>query len=271
MKVAPSGLNCEVSGKPDGLPLLLIHPLGADLRVWESCADFWRGEFRLIACDLPAAGGSPDGARPPTIGDQVDALMALVETLELRRFLAVGTAVGGMTAIALAARAAERAAGLVVTNPGLYIASGARAVLADRIARLQAGGMAAILPDAVDKPFNGLPHDARYRAYLERFARQDPLRYAHAIQGILDADVRPLLGRIACPLLIVCAEHEALMDSAHADALQAAVPGAERILLEDASHFLPYQAPERFAPLLSRFVRERIAGPTLHRTREGTI
>lgn len=251
-------LNYEDTGKASGSTLLLIHPLGADLRFWDDCVALWREQFRCIACDLPSAGRSPSSAEAPTIDIQRDAILGLLDRLGAQRVVAIGTAVGALAAIALAQDAPDRVAGLVVTNPGIFIGPAARAALVDRIERLKTGGMAAILPDAVDKPFNGLRHDDRYRAYLNRFAGQDPKRYAHAIRGILDADVRDRLDRVRCPTLILSAEHEALMDPAHAAALQEAVPGAEAITLEAASHFLPYQAPRRFAALASAFVHEGV-------------
>jgi pimeloyl-ACP methyl ester carboxylesterase len=246
-------LNHEASGDSSRPALLLIHPLGADLHFWDSCSAHWRDTFYCIACDLPSAGTSPRPAQPATVADQTDALQRLCERLCVEPAIVVGTAVGGMPAIEFVARRPQRVGALVVTNPGIRIPPGARASLSDRIAKLEAGGMPAILPDAVDKPFNGLPHDETYHSYLSRFSEQDPLRYASAIRGILDADVRGALGLLKCPTLVVCAEHEALMDPADADAIVGAVPGSRKVVMERASHFLLFQVPDRFADVVRDF------------------
>jgi pimeloyl-ACP methyl ester carboxylesterase len=66
-----------------GEPLVLIHPLGAELVVWEPLLDLLAGERDVIAVDLPGFGRSAplaNGAAPtprllaPSVGDFLDQL-----------------------------------------------------------------------------------------------------------------------------------------------------------------------------------------------------
>ena len=64
-------LNHQTRGKPDSPALLLIHPLGTDLRFWDECVDLWAPRFYCIACDLRAAGLSPTPEVPAGLDQHV--------------------------------------------------------------------------------------------------------------------------------------------------------------------------------------------------------
>lgn len=55
------------------------------------------------------------------------------------------------------------------------------------------------------------------------------------------------LPAIRCPALVVAAKHDVLLPPAQAQLVHRAVPGSRYMLLEDAAHFLPYQASGKFA------------------------
>ncbi len=56
-------LNFERGGPNNGPTLLLIHPMGADIRFWDQCRNIWENQFDCLAMDLPAAGASPARSR----------------------------------------------------------------------------------------------------------------------------------------------------------------------------------------------------------------
>lgn len=249
-------LNFRTYGTRGNPALLLIHPLGGDLEFWGECVAQWESEFFCIACDLLSAGASPLPSQPPTVADQVDALSRLAEEVELSMVIPVGTAVGGMIAVAFAAARQRLVCGLIVSNPGLRVTPSARRMLEERIALVERHGMAGIVPKVVELAFSGMAHDARYATYLKRFGAQDPAKYVAAMRGILDADVGPFLPRLTAKTLIVSGGRDALTPAGDAQSLQKAVRDSELVVIEDASHFVPLQAPDRFSGLVADFVHE---------------
>ncbi len=256
-------LNHRLEGTASGPALLLIHPLGADLRFWEDCLPAWLPCFRCLRCDLRSAGGSPRSTAPPTVADHVSDLEALRAALGLEAVVPVGCAVGSMVAAAYAARHPERVPALVLSNPTPRTAPAARAMLAERAAAVRAGGIAAILPGAVERAFAEQPRDARYARYLEAFAAQDPEAYALAVLGFLDADVSDELPRVRCPTLLVAGRHDLLLPPAQAEEVRRLLPpGAATLELDgEGAHFLPYQRPERFAARVLGFLERALPTP----------
>ncbi len=238
--------------RPDAPTLLLIHPMGASLGFWDACLPAWSPHVGLLALDLRCAGADS----PPGLETHVADIEALCAALGVSRLVPVACAVGCMVAAAYAARHPARVQAMVLSNPTPRSTAAAREALFARAAAVRAGGMAAILPGAVERPFEKQPRDARYDAYVAAFATQDPAAYAQSVMGFATADASADLPRVACPTLLVPAAHDLLLPPALAEECAALMqPGLARIALDaKGAHFLPYQRPADFAARVLEFL-----------------
>jgi pimeloyl-ACP methyl ester carboxylesterase len=87
-----------------GEPIILIHPLGAALVVWEPVIELLASERDTIALDMPGFGASPplaDGEQP-TPQALAAAIARFMDTLEIERAHVVGCSLGGWVALELA-------------------------------------------------------------------------------------------------------------------------------------------------------------------------
>ena len=86
-----------------GEPLVLIHPLGAELVVWEPVQHRLAAERDVIALDLPGFGASPslDGVTAPTPQALAAAVGRFMDTLGLERAHVAGNSLGGWVALEL--------------------------------------------------------------------------------------------------------------------------------------------------------------------------
>ncbi|KND55626.1 hypothetical protein BPUN_2301 [Candidatus Paraburkholderia kirkii] len=157
---------------------LLIHPLGADHTFCDVCIDVWRGRIACLACDLRCAGESPGADRPPSIATYVADLHALCVSLGIGTVAPVGCAIGAMIAAAYAAAHPDAAVALVLSNPVARSSAEAARRLAERARLVQGGGMQAILPGTVERPFLNQPDDARRAHYCRH-----PLSGARCSRG----------------------------------------------------------------------------------------
>lgn len=237
--------------------LLLIHPMGASLTFWDACLPAWKEAAGTLAVDLRGAGASPFDGAPPALADHVADLEALRASLGLTRLVLVACAVGCMVAASYAARHPHHVAAMVLSNPTARTTEPARTMLQARAAAVRQGGMAAILPAAVDRPFEGQPRDSRYDAYFAAFAAQDPVAYAASVEGFAMADASAALAKVACPTLLVPAARDLLLPPTLAEEVAALMPpGLAQVALDPiGAHFLPYQRPADFAKRVLTFLR----------------
>lgn len=265
-KATAASLHHVLSEGRGPIGLLLVHALGADLRMWEDFTRVWDRPEPVLACDLRNAGRSPTTGTPVTPAEHAQDLDALRRACGLEAVVVVGCAIGAMVAAVYAASYPAATAGLVLTNPAFRTTPSARTMLAERATLVRHDGMAALLPGAVERAFLAQPHDARYDLYMERFAAQDAEAYALSCLAVLDTDIAADLGRIRCPSLLVAGAHDTLLPPAIAREMHDLLPGSQLVLDEAAAHFIPYQNPRGFRDRVSDFL-DRDVPPALASSR----
>lgn len=66
-------------------------------------------------------------------------------------------------------------------------------------------------------------------------------------------DVRPLLGDVRCPTLLLAGELDLICGPAHSHAIAEAIPQARVVVVPDSGHFIPAEAPEAFRAAVLSF------------------
>jgi pimeloyl-ACP methyl ester carboxylesterase len=115
--LTPGSLHYVRRGR--GEPLVLIHPLGAELVVWEPVMERLARDRDVIAVDLPGFGRSPGIADSPTPRILAATVAGLLDELGIERAHVAGNSLGGWVALELAK--AERALSVAgVSTAGLW-------------------------------------------------------------------------------------------------------------------------------------------------------
>lgn len=241
-------------GPATGTPLVLIHPLGADLHFWDEAVTTFGPGIRSIQLDLRGSGLSADLDVPLTLERIVADVETVREHLHLREVVVAGCAIGGMAAALYATRHAAHTAGLIMSNPAVRITPAAGENLTMRAAKVRAEGMTSLLPQAIDNAFVGYADtELRYR-YEARFAAQKAENYAQACLGAVGADLAGVLRQLVCPTLLIVGARDLLMAPANAVEIAGYVPQLETVEFKDGAHFIPYQQPVRFGATVADFL-----------------
>ena len=97
-----TGLHHVRQGR--GEPLLLIHPLGSELVVWEPVLELLAAERDVIAVDMPGFGASPPLPKGQAYSPQglAAALAGFLDALGIERAHLAGNSLGGWVALELA-------------------------------------------------------------------------------------------------------------------------------------------------------------------------
>ena len=102
-----------------GPPLVLLHPLGADRRVWDPILDRVIEQREVVVVDLPGFGGSPPLPSTPTPSALADAVAAFLESIGVTRPHVAGNSLGGWVALELALAGRVRSA-CAIAPAGLW-------------------------------------------------------------------------------------------------------------------------------------------------------
>jgi pimeloyl-ACP methyl ester carboxylesterase len=110
----------DYAGNPSRPPILCIPGLTRNARDFEGVANRLKGEWRVICVELRGRGESAYAKDPMSYVPLVylEDLEALIGGLELKRFIAFGTSLGGVLTMLLADADKSRVAGALINDIG---------------------------------------------------------------------------------------------------------------------------------------------------------
>src|SRR3954468_2302337 len=146
-------LRCELSGGGDRT-LVLVHEMGGSLESWDDVAPHFAKSRRVLRYDTRGAGLSQKARGEITLDTMADDIAALLDNFAISGKVALaGIAVGGAIALHFAAQYKERTSAVVVGSPATGIAAERRAAALERLAQIEAAGMAFAVEDSMQNGY----------------------------------------------------------------------------------------------------------------------
>ena len=243
---------------------MLVHGLGGtSAGIWGRVAGELGAEFTVVTYDLRGTGGSEHSAGPYSLDDFVGDLRALAEDLELARPALVGHSFGGSIALAYAAGYPGEVSAVVSVGGPVVLPEQGQKGLRDRAEKVESEGMASVAETVAT---NGTAPSFRERdaagfdALVAMLAANDPATYAATCRVLAEMDLRPELGRVSAPVLLVAGDRDGVVPPAAGDEIEAALPNvARRVTVEDCGHNLTVERPEVLVDEVRSFLRGRVA------------
>jgi 3-oxoadipate enol-lactonase len=235
---------------PDGAPVVILaNPIGTCRAIWDAQARVLRGRYQLLRFEL--RGHGEPGARsdaPPgsySIGELGTDVLGLMREHGVATAAYCGISIGGMIGLWLAANAPERITSLVVCCAALTPMPSRQAWL-DRAALVRSGGMAAIsemIPPRWFTPDFIAREPAAVSFVLDMLLGTDPGGYAGCGEAIAAMDLRPALGSIKAPTLVIAGAEDQAAPPWQGAMTATGIPGSRLKVIRGASHLAPYQTP----------------------------
>ena len=256
-------------GDPDNARVALcVHGLGRNGRDFDVIAEALAATHRVLAVDMPGRGESewlvdPNDYVFPTYLTVLTALIARsgAETVDW-----IGTSMGGLLGITMAALPKSPVARLVVNDVGPAIEASALERIAGYFGTDPTFGSAAEIEAyirAISAPFGPLT-DAQWAHVTQTNVRQRPdgrwgLAYDPAIAVPFRAapappNLWPLWDAIRCPTLLLRGAQSDLLSAATAAEMSVRGPKPDIVEFPGVGHAPMLMSPEQVAPVL-RFLR----------------
>jgi pimeloyl-ACP methyl ester carboxylesterase len=248
-RTATVGLAHDLRG--DGPPLVLLHPLGGDRRVWDPVLEPLSAVRTVIAIDLPGFGESPPLlSETPTPAALARAVERFLAEIEVDRPHVAGNSLGGWVALELALAGRVRSV-TAIAPAGLWagplapknstartLARAVRPIL-PALAATPAGrrsllGGVMVRPDLV--PAAEAAHIVRAYATAPAFVATNNAMRAGHFDG---------LGRIKVPVTLGWPDHDRLVSRP-----ARLPPQVRNRLLVGCGHLPMWDAPDQVARLL---------------------
>ncbi len=250
-------LHYSLSGAPGGTPLVLVNSLGTDLRIWDDVVRLLGPRYCVLCYDKRGHGLSDSPPGPYSIDDHVADLLGLAAHCGFDQFAVCGISIGGMIAMCLAARQPGKVRSLVLADTGAKI--GTAQAWDDRIAKVRAGGMAAIAKGVVGHWLTArfqAENPAALAGCCTMLERCSPEGYVASCATVRDTDLSADLARITAPTLVVVGDADVVTPEAMARQLAGGIPNATLRQVRDAGHVPAIEQPKLLAELIREHLNE---------------
>jgi 3-oxoadipate enol-lactonase len=251
-----NGVTFDVRQTGAGRDLVLFHSLLTDRTVFDGIVPALARRRRLTLVNLPGFGeSSPGGPRIEDYADRVANLFPALALSPATDLLAMSF--GGFVGIAMAARHGALLDRLALVDTAAAFPEPAKAPLRGMAERALREGMGAVVDTAVRRMFTEAFIAAHPEVVDERAAvlqRARPEYFATACRALAELDLRPVLGQIQNPTLVMVGALDSTTPPALARELAAGIAGARLVELADCAHCPPLERPAEFVAALETFL-----------------
>ncbi|MBX9871264.1 MAG: alpha/beta hydrolase [Burkholderiaceae bacterium] len=234
--------------------LMLLPGLNCDAAVWAPQVAALQGQAR---CVVPAWG----------LRDSLTAMaQQVLDEASTERFSVAGHSMGGRVALELMRLAPQRVERLALLDTGTHPLAAGEAGEKERAGRMallkvaQTQGMRAMAQEWA----KGMVHPDRiggpvFDEVLAMFDRGSAAQYAAQIHALLNRpDAAPLLPGITCPTLVLTGRQDAWSGPAQHEAMAAAIPNAQLVIVEDSGHMTTLEQPQAVSAALADWLRRPV-------------
>jgi pimeloyl-ACP methyl ester carboxylesterase len=242
-------------GDPDGSTVLLVHGYIESVEFWAPVVRrLVEAGLDVVIVDQRGHGCSDRGTAPFDTDTLAGDVRAWVEGLNLRDAVLVGHSMGGVSAMAFtgihADVAAERLRGQVLVATLAFPAP----VLGLPDIEIDPRRVVAILERAmrneslallfVSRVFGTWPTRPALEATRQGILRTDRQTRIDAMAMLRSFDLRPVLGSIDLPTVVVAGSHDQLTPLPGNELITEEIPGARLEVLPGMGHMLMFEAPD---------------------------
>jgi pimeloyl-ACP methyl ester carboxylesterase len=258
----------------EGPPIVFVHGLLVDGRLWRKVTPLLEGQFRCIVPEFPL------GSHPEPLNPDADLsppglariVAGVLEGLDLENVTLVANDTGGAISQITAANHPERIGRLVLTNCDAFENFLPPAFRPMQWAAKVPGGLTAMMAGMRFAPLRRLPNaygrlikrdfaDAPTREWVDPFLtdkgiRRDVIKVLKGIDPKYTFEAAEKLRTFDRPTLLAWAVEDRFFKISFAERLAETIKGAKLERIEDSYTFVSEDQPERLAALIETFARE---------------
>lgn len=256
--------NVNVSGVPDGPPIVFAHGYGCDQNMWRYVTREFEHDHRIVVFDHVGAGRSDiaayDHSKYSTLQGYADDVIEICQALGLNEVVFVGHSVAAMIGVLAAGRAPDLFAKLILVGPSPryidddgYRGGFSDAQIDDLLVSLESNflgwsaQMAPLIMGNGDRPELG-------EELTDSFCSTDPAIAAHFAEVTFRSDNRADLASVSTPTLVLQCSNDIIACDEVGEYVAQTMPNATFHKLAATGHCPNLSAPTETAEAIRAFL-----------------
>ena len=243
-----------------GPTVILVHGVMMDHRMWARQVDALSVRYRVCCIDMLGHGLAPDRPGERSLDDFVNQVHEVVQQFsDPDPPVLAGFSMGGLIAQAYAVHHHTDLSGLILMNTVYDRTPEESAIVRERFARIESGGVESAIETATGRWFKERDHVTQAGAIKEilswmcdgEFAAKCKARRVFAAS---DSEVTGKLGFISCPTLVMTGEDDAGSTPSMSRNMAASIPNAQLEILDGQNHMMSVLDAARVNAILLDFL-----------------
>jgi 3-oxoadipate enol-lactonase len=252
--VAGETFNVLIEGDKTKNVLMVSHPMGTSLRLWDSQIPALAEHFRILRYDSRGHGASVANQGPYSVEGLGRDALAIMDALGIERANWLGLSMGSIVGLWLLVHARERIGRAVLASPAAHIPG--PDLWNNRIQSARNTGMNGVAVAAAERWFTKTFRDAnpdKVEAVME-MVRATPLHgYLAACAATRDMDMREAIRSIRNEVLVIAGRHDLSTPPGLGALVASSIEGAKFVTLE-ASHMSNIEDEANFTKAVVEFL-----------------
>jgi sigma-B regulation protein RsbQ len=257
--------NVQVSGRPDGQPIVFAHGFGCDQHMWRYVAPRFEHDFRVIRYDHIGSGESDlafyEPERYSSLTAYAQDILTICRELHLEDVIFVGHSVSAMMGVLAVLEEPDRFAKLVLVGPSpryiddsSYVGGFSETDITELLDSLESNylgwssAMAPVIIGNADRPELGAE-------LTESFCRTDPQIARQFARVTFLSDNRADLAKVTTPTLVLQCREDVIAPVVVGEYVAEAIAGSQLVVLDATGHCPNLSAPDATAAAIGDFVR----------------
>jgi pimeloyl-ACP methyl ester carboxylesterase len=246
-----------VKGK--GRAIVLLHGFLGSMQIWENLIPSLSKRYKVVMIDLPGHGKTENFGYVHKMDLMAEAVKAVLNELQLRRYVLIGHSMGGYVTMAFAEKYMDNLRGVVLFHSTAVADSEEKKSDRDKAIKVAKRNKEKYLKESVKKLF--LPANIKKQPKLLDMASN--IAHTTSVQGIVAAiegmkqrrNTEVVLQFCNCPVMFIAGLHDLLLPlEIHQH--QFKLPAAHQLLLlEHSAHMGFYEEPEAIIKGMLPFLR----------------
>jgi pimeloyl-ACP methyl ester carboxylesterase len=239
-------IHFRVEGK--GRAIVLLHGFLGSIHTWDNILPELRKRYKVVLIDLPGHGQSDCFGYIHKMEIMAEAVKAVLDQLQLRRYVLMGHSMGGYVSMAFAEKYMDNLRGIIMFHSTAVADSDAKKSDRDKAIRVAKKNKEKYLKESLKKLF--LP--SNLKKYPHLFQKASAIATATKIQGITAAlegmkqrkNTEVVLQFCHCPVMFLTGLHDTIIPlELHQHQFE--LPRVHKVLLlEHSAHMGFYEEPE---------------------------
>jgi pimeloyl-ACP methyl ester carboxylesterase len=242
----------------NGFPVVLLHPFPVHHGFWNAIAPTLSSQYRLVLPDLRAHGSSEAGTGTASMRKHARDLLHLLDALKIQKAIFVGVSIGGYILFEFWRQFRERVAALALANTRAEAdTEQGRANRLKSIADARVHGTSSFFDAQINNLIGATTRTNRPDLVTggRAMMTMNVDRLAATQQGLAERpDSVATLRTINVKTLIVAGEEDTMTPVAHAQLINAQIPGSKLAVIPRAGHYAAWEQPEEFLRVLKPFL-----------------